>query len=115
MRRSSVIWSSISSVCFGISFLWAAAFLLKDVFGVRVTVPILPPIDLAQVDQTTALIFTVVFAALGFLAAIGARPESRPAPSMKGGESVADESVRLGEGPAEYLHTRRADGVKKAR
>jgi hypothetical protein len=46
---------ALSSISFGLGSVWAVAGAFKLLFGVRVTFPLLPPIDLSRVSPVPAL------------------------------------------------------------
>ena len=71
----------LSNACFALSSVWAAAGILKLVFGIRITFPLFPPIDLERVAVVpaigVALGLAVVGAWLGRSAVLAARARSR--------------------------------------
>jgi len=55
----------LSSACFTFGSIWAAAGILKLVFGVRLTLPLLPPLGLEQVAVIPSLVTGLVLFATG--------------------------------------------------
>jgi hypothetical protein len=55
----------LSSACFTFGSIWAAAGILKAVFGVRLTLPLLPPLGLEHVAVIPSLVTGLVLFAIG--------------------------------------------------
>jgi hypothetical protein len=55
----------LSGTCFGIGTVWAVAAALKMIFGVAITLPILPPLALERVDVARSLVIALVWFAAG--------------------------------------------------
>ncbi len=71
----------LSGVCFGLGALWGLAGALKVLFGVRVGLVLLPPLDLTAVAPGIAFVVALGFLTLGaLLGRTGRRmSEDRPA------------------------------------
>jgi hypothetical protein len=67
----------LSSACFTFGSIWAAAGILKAVFGVRLTLPLLPPLGLEQVAVIPSLVIGLVLFAAG--AVLGRAASTRDA------------------------------------
>jgi hypothetical protein len=50
MRKFVRTRLALAKICFGLGSIWTAAGVLKLIFGVRVTLPLLPPLDLERVS-----------------------------------------------------------------
>jgi hypothetical protein len=61
-----------SSACFTFGSVWAAAGILKLLFGVRLTLPLLPPLGLGQVAVIPSLITGLVLFSIGAVLGRGA-------------------------------------------
>ena len=103
----------LSSACFSIGTLWAAAGVMKMVFGAHVTVPFLPPFGLEHVAILPAMITGLVWFGIGAVAGRGAPREDEsalpshvPAPALPG---------EHGTSPIFAQQTRRADPVSVKR
>jgi hypothetical protein len=57
----------LSSACFSLGTVWAAAGILKLLFGVRLTLPLLPPFGLEQIAIVPSLLTGLVLFAIGAL------------------------------------------------
>ena len=55
----------LSLTCFTLGTLWAAAGVLKLLFGVRMTLPILPPFGLERVAVVPSVLTGLVLFAIG--------------------------------------------------
>ena len=55
MRLSSAMRRSIGEACHALGILWAGAGMLKLVFGVRISFPLFPPVDLSRVSPLPSL------------------------------------------------------------
>lgn len=66
---TSRLRSIVSGACFGLGAIWAGAGALKMLFGVAISLPLLPPLGLERVDVTRSLIIALVWFAVG--AAVG--------------------------------------------
>lgn len=55
----------LAGACFALGATWAAAGTFKLVFGIRVTFPLLPPVDLDRVDAVPAIGIALGLMALG--------------------------------------------------
>lgn len=55
----------LAGVCFALSSVWAVAGSFKLIFGVRVTFPLLPPVDLQHVAPAPALTIALVLIFVG--------------------------------------------------
>jgi len=74
MRLSNRLRSGISGFCHTLGAVWAVAALLRLVFGVAVTFPLLPPLDLVRVHVVPAFAASLALFLVGAL--IGrVRPE----------------------------------------
>lgn len=56
---------ALAACCFFLGSVWGAAGAFKMIFGIRITFPLFPPIDLARVSAVPALAVAIGFAALG--------------------------------------------------
>lgn len=56
---------AVSGACFALGSLWAGAGVLKLLFGVRITLPIFPPLDLDRVLVVPAIGIGLGLAILG--------------------------------------------------
>lgn len=56
---------SIAGACFFLGSIWAAAGVFKMLFGVRITLSLLPPLGLERVDPLPALAVGLGFCVLG--------------------------------------------------
>jgi hypothetical protein len=70
----------LSSACFAISSVWAAAGVLKLIFGVRITFPIFPPIDLDRVAAVPAIGVALGLAVVGALVGRASLPSPEREP-----------------------------------
>ena len=75
MRLPLSIIRTLSTTCFALGGMWAAAGVLHLVFGVAVTFPLLPPIDLGRVHVETAFATAFCFVVAG--AVLGRRTARR--------------------------------------
>lgn len=61
------IHSLLSNACFALGSVWGIAGACKLAFGIRITLPILPPLDLERVDGWWSLaVALVLFLAAGW-------------------------------------------------
>ena len=67
----------LSSACFIIGTVWAAAGILKILFGVRLTLPLLPPFGLEQVAIAPSLVTGLILFAIGAVLGRGANVADR--------------------------------------
>jgi hypothetical protein len=56
---------AVAGCCFFLSSVWGSAGALKLIFGVRITFPLFPPIDLERVAPAPALAVCLAFCILG--------------------------------------------------
>lgn len=78
--------NAMAGVCFGLSALWAVAGALKLIFGVRLTILLLPALDLTQIVPARAFGVAVGWMLLGALLGRIRRPRPK--------ESTADAAER---------------------
>jgi hypothetical protein len=79
---------AIASVCHTLGVVWAAAGALRLIFGVRITFPLFPPIDLARVAVAPSLAIALLFLAAG--AWLRRSALAREAESPLSGTAAAD-------------------------
>jgi len=77
MRFSNRLRATIAGACHAVGGMWAAAAVLRLVFGAAITIPLLPPLDLARVNVVPALATALGFFAGGAL--IGRQRRQEPA------------------------------------
>jgi hypothetical protein len=65
MASSTRIRAILAGACTGLGTLWTAAGVLKLIFGIRVTFPIFPPIDLERVAAWPAVATGLLLVFLG--------------------------------------------------
>jgi hypothetical protein len=65
METSSRIRAILARACTGLGTLWTAAGVLKLIFGIRVTFPVFPPIDLERVAAWPAVAIGLLLVFLG--------------------------------------------------
>jgi hypothetical protein len=90
MRVSRPVRSALSGAAFAVGSLWAVAGLLHAIFGVAITFPLLPPLDLERISEVSAVAHALAFFAAGAVlgrwaraaaaAAAAAAPEAAPSP-----------------------------------
>lgn len=56
---------AVATCCRTVGVIWAAAGALRLVFGVRITFPLFPPVDLARVHVGSSLAIALAFLAAG--------------------------------------------------
>ena len=67
MRLSNRLRTTIAGVCHGLGAVWAIAATLRLIFGVAVTFPLLPPLDLQRVQVGTAFAISLALFIAGAL------------------------------------------------
>lgn len=67
MRISNRLRATIAGACHAVGAVWAVAAVLRLIFGVAVTFPLLPPLDLARVHVVPAFAVALGLFALGAL------------------------------------------------
>ncbi|MGH7714014.1 MAG: hypothetical protein ACREOG_22230 [Gemmatimonadaceae bacterium] len=73
MRLSATARASIAGACHALGGVWMIAGLLRAFFGVAVTVPFLPPVDLARVAVGPSLLIGGALILFGAWMGRGAR------------------------------------------
>ena len=77
LTRMTTMRRFFSSACFVLGTVWSAAGTLKLLFGVRVTLPLLPPLGLEQVSVAPSIaIGLAFFATAAILARVPRRTEA---------------------------------------
>ncbi|HEX6806487.1 MAG TPA: hypothetical protein VF118_00785 [Gemmatimonadaceae bacterium] len=80
----------ISTSCFFLGSVWAAAGSLKLIFGVRITFPLLPPLGLERVSPVSACLLALGFFALAAWLGRGSNERAnRSAPTSVDTEATA--------------------------
>ena len=98
MRVSRPVLSSLSGAAFAVGGLWAVAGVLHAIFGVAITFPLLPPLDLERISEPSAFAHALAFFAAGaglgrWGRAAGASPAKAVAPALG---SAAPAAAELG-------------------
>lgn len=79
MRRSPSTRASLGGACHALGGVWLVAGVLRLVFGVAVTFPLLPPVDLERVSAGLALAVGGALVAAGAWLGRAARRSAGPA------------------------------------
>ena len=105
MRLSNRLRTTLAGACHALGAVWAIAATLRLVFGIAVTFPLLPPLDLARVQVLPAFAASLGLFLLGAL--IGrsggetvlheGQPVSRPALAEPSAPDQAMRSSRVAE------------------
>jgi hypothetical protein len=70
-----------STTCFFLGSVWAAAGSFKLIFGIRITFPLLPPLDLERVSPVSACLLALGFFAVGaWLGRVASERVANPIP-----------------------------------
>src|ERR1700737_5205659 len=67
MRISPSVKTVVGSMCFALGTVWAAAGVMHMLLGTAVTLPLLPPIDLLRVRESTAFATAMAYYVAGAL------------------------------------------------
>jgi hypothetical protein len=59
--------SILSGTCFALGAIWAVAGVMKMIFGMAISFPLLPPLALEQIDVAKSLIVALVWFIAGAL------------------------------------------------
>jgi hypothetical protein len=63
--KPSAIWGFVAKASSALGTIWTAAGVLKLVFGVRVTLPLFPPIDLERVAEWPSILVGLALVFVG--------------------------------------------------
>src|SRR3982751_2349147 len=83
MPQFSTMRSALGKVCFGLGSVWTAAGVLKLIFGIRITFPLFPPLDLERVAPGPAITVGLL------LVFVGAWLERRRVPEHHASPAIA--------------------------
>lgn len=87
MRLSTSARAAFGGACHALGGIWTVAGVLRLIFGVRVTFPLLPPVDLEQVDPILALAVGAVLIAAGAWLGRSARAGGASSPAVPASSS----------------------------
>jgi len=104
MAMTSSVRALVTKSCFALGSIWTAAGVLKLIFGVRITFPLFPPIDLERVASGPAITTGLI---LVFLSAWFERLDAAAVARDTHSLAAHDRSSMLGQPvPEEQLHVR---------
>jgi hypothetical protein len=109
MRLSSSVRASLGGACHALGGVWLVAGVLRLIFGVAVTFPLLPPVDLQRVVPGVALAVGGAFVAIGAWLTRSARASAgSPSPAPLASHGHAE----LPAGAPPWTATTRKEGTR---
>ena len=110
MRLPLLIIRTLSTTAFALGGMWAAAGVLHLVFGVAVTFPLLPPIDLGRVHDGTAFASALCYVGAG---ALLGRSATKRAMGPRGLRLLPDEPPHQIDLPVQLRQVVAAEAIRK--
>lgn len=106
MQLSERVRSSLSGACYTLAAVWAVAGTFKLIFGIRITFPLLPPVDLERVAAVPSLATAVALIATGAWLSRTARPRARDEAPVALQSGQVTEVLAAPTPPAAFGHPR---------